>query len=145
MKPFRPLKVRNYVEQVARLRVPLWTEHAHQALRRRVRHVAEFRKADGRIDVIAENRFARVDATSSFEPRSPPDRGRQAKESRADRQHAQTPDDPQRDDADKHGLATDHSTRDRLGDVPLAVESSTAAHDDYAMRFSSDDVTSPSC
>ena len=33
MKPFRPLKVRNYVEQVARLRVPLWTEHAHQAFR----------------------------------------------------------------------------------------------------------------
>ena len=38
----------------------------------------------------------------------------------------------------------DASADPSSGDVPLAVESSTAAHDDYAMRFSSDDVTSPS-
>lgn len=37
--------------------------------------------------------------------------------------HAQTPDDPQRDDADTHGVATDHSTRDRLTVKTVAVVS----------------------
>ena len=61
VKSFSPLKVRNHIEQVPRLRVALRTEHAHETLRGRVSQIAQFLEADGCIDVITENRFAGVE------------------------------------------------------------------------------------
>ena len=56
---FALLEAADDLEQVPRLRIAVRTEHAHQALGRLAGQFAEFPKADGGIDVIAQNRLAR--------------------------------------------------------------------------------------
>jgi len=50
-----PLELADHLEQVARLRVPPRTEHAHEALGRSPRETAELLKADRGVDVVAED------------------------------------------------------------------------------------------
>ena len=50
------LKVGGELKQVVRLRIAVWTEPAHKALGRAVYGFGKLAKADGRVDVIAENR-----------------------------------------------------------------------------------------
>ena len=67
MQALGPLKLRDDVEQIPRLGVPLRTKHPHQALRRRMRHVAELLEADRRVDVIAKKRLAGVEIAPLLE------------------------------------------------------------------------------
>src|SRR4051812_4611657 len=63
MKSLGALELRNHVEQIPRLRIPVGAEHAHKALGRRVGEVAELLKADRTVDVVAQDRFAGIDVT----------------------------------------------------------------------------------
>jgi hypothetical protein len=55
------LKVTNHFEQIARMRIPVRTEHAHQAFGRSFRDATEFLKPNRRIDVVAQNRFSSIE------------------------------------------------------------------------------------
>jgi uncharacterized protein YndB with AHSA1/START domain len=55
-----PLELADHLEQVARLRVPPGTEHAHEALGRPPREAAELLEADRGVDVVAEDCRVRV-------------------------------------------------------------------------------------
>ena len=55
------LQGRDNLEQILCLRIPLGAQHAHKALCRLVRQGAQFFEADGRIDVIPQNRLARFE------------------------------------------------------------------------------------
>ena len=52
------LKVTNHFEPIAGLRIPVRTEHAHQAFCRSFRDATEFLKPDCRVDVVAQNRYS---------------------------------------------------------------------------------------
>lgn len=47
-------------KQVIGLRVAFWAEHPHEAFSRGVRGLAQTFKADGRVDVVAQNGFAGI-------------------------------------------------------------------------------------
>ena len=61
MQPFNALQVANHFEEIARLRISLGAQHAHQALGRPPRAAAQFRKTDCRVDVITQNRLACIE------------------------------------------------------------------------------------
>lgn len=65
---------------------------------------------------------------------SSPHRCRYTQEGRTHRMHAQTPDDPQRDDADEHDVAGDRSTRERLVALKILPED-LVADPDRRRRF----------
>src|SRR5919106_3703664 len=54
LKALRTLEVTNYFEQIARLRIPPWAEHAHKAFCRPLREAAQFLEPDRRVDVITQ-------------------------------------------------------------------------------------------
>jgi hypothetical protein len=60
MKAFGPLKFGDHVEDVSRLGGPFRAKHAHEALGRHVRHVAQFLESDRRIDVVTQDRFTGI-------------------------------------------------------------------------------------
>jgi hypothetical protein len=49
------LKKADHFEQVRRSWIACWAEHSHETLSRNAGGVREFRKADGRVDVIAQD------------------------------------------------------------------------------------------
>ncbi len=49
------------LEEIARLRIAAWAEHAHQAFRRAVRPTTQFLEADRRVDVIAKERLPGIE------------------------------------------------------------------------------------
>jgi hypothetical protein len=53
--------MRNHFKQIARLRVALRSKHPHQAFWRFVSKTAQLLKANGAVDVIAENGLAGAD------------------------------------------------------------------------------------
>lgn len=55
------LQRRNHAQQMPSVRIALGAEHPHQALRRCSGGLAQCMEAEGRIDVIAQDRFRRVD------------------------------------------------------------------------------------
>ena len=55
------LQIADDAEEVARLRIAARAEHADQALGGRVGRLAELFEADGRLDVVAQDRLAGVD------------------------------------------------------------------------------------
>ena len=57
------LKAANDLEEIARLRIVGWTEHAHQTLGRLRGRPTEFPKPDGRVDMVAQNRLADIHLT----------------------------------------------------------------------------------
>ena len=61
LETFGTLKVTNHFEQVARLRIPGRAEHAHQALGGSFRDATELLKPDRRVNVVAQNRFSRIE------------------------------------------------------------------------------------
>jgi hypothetical protein len=52
--------VTNHFEQIAPMRIPVRTEHAHQAFGRSFRDTTEFLKPNRHIDVVAQNRFSSI-------------------------------------------------------------------------------------
>ena len=60
---FSALQVSDDIEQVARLGISLWPEHSHEALRRDARQLAKALKSHRAVDVVAQQRLARVDVT----------------------------------------------------------------------------------
>lgn len=51
----------NHFEQIARLRIPGGAEHAHQTFCGSFRDATEFLKPDRRVNVVAQNRFSRIE------------------------------------------------------------------------------------
>ena len=61
VQPLAFLEASDDLEEVARLRIAVRTEHAHQALGRLRGQPTEFPKTDGRVDIVAQNRLSDVD------------------------------------------------------------------------------------
>jgi hypothetical protein len=61
LEPFGTLKVTNHLKQIARLRIPGGAEHAHQAFGGSFRDATELLKPDRRVNVVAQNRFSRIE------------------------------------------------------------------------------------
>src|SRR5271165_2811392 len=55
------LQITDDAEEIARLRIAARTEHADQALSRRVSRLAELLEANRRLDVVAQDRLAGLD------------------------------------------------------------------------------------
>ena len=55
------LEASDDLEEIARLRIAVRTEHAHQALGRLRGQPTEFPKTDGPVDIVAQNRLSDVD------------------------------------------------------------------------------------
>ena len=54
------LKAANELERVAGLRIAVWAEHAHQALRRFGGQATQLLKANSRVGVVAKDRLAGI-------------------------------------------------------------------------------------
>src|SRR5216684_909413 len=63
-EPRALLQVADHAEEVLGLRIAAWSEHADQALGRRAGRFAKLFKADGRLDVIAQDRLASINITA---------------------------------------------------------------------------------
>src|SRR5260370_17555490 len=58
------LQVTDHAEEVLGLRIAAWSEHADQALGRRAGRFAKLFKADGRLDVVPQDRLASINITA---------------------------------------------------------------------------------
>ena len=61
------LEMPDYLQKIPGLRVPLWTEHPHEALRRHPGHLAELFETDCAVDVVTKDRFAGAEISQKQE------------------------------------------------------------------------------
>lgn len=63
MNPLLHLQVLDHREQVTRLGITFWTEHAHEALARLVEDLGELLESDRRVASVTQHSLASIDIT----------------------------------------------------------------------------------